>query len=1046
MIVLHAGEFGGYLTIWGEESAGDDDTSRFKTTIRNPSAYPFGAPPERLAATLKELVPGFESSGRSRQVAVWMPTTATGPVPSSGIISESHSGSAKTRVSPWTATAYWLYHDEAIDLLCSFMGKRIAAAGVIVGADLAYWADAVRFAGSLVARQQFLPDVVSEAGSHWAMWVPIIEGADAERFEKLAARMPAAARALSTVGAIRPKRPAAEVLQNMLSLMADDLVRLATYRNAKPEVLRRQKFDSIHDIWLHALRYTDGNMDVYGVNTTKIMPHVREWRRPVASSAESSFRLCFRLEEPAGDADEAANTVLPIEPNPESAEDADERPTGQDDGRWYVRYMVQPKADPSLMVPANLAWQKGAEAEALTKYGQNVREFLLVSLGQAAGICAGVAGGLEGGHMSGYATDTDGAHKFLTEEAAALEQAGHVVLLPAWWTGSGTKVAVRAKVNAPQNDDGMNMLTLDSVFAFDWEVALGGQTMTLDELEEMARLKQSLVSVRGKWQALDAEGIRSAIKYLKGKRSLTFRDMLHMKAGAVEAPPELEFDGIDAPGHLEAVLGQLDGSVKLQDAEPPEKFAGSLRPYQTRGYSWMAFLQRWGLGGCLADDMGLGKTVQALAAIQRRWDGGNRRPTLVVCPTSIISNWQREASRFSPDLPVMIHHGPARLKDNEFEDAVAECAIIVTSYGLAHRDEFLSRIEWGGVILDEAQNVKNPRTKQARAVRSLKAESRFALTGTPVENSVGDLWSIMEFLNPGLLGNREDFRRNFLLPIQAHQDAKAADRLQRITGPFVLRRLKTDRSIISDLPEKMEMKVFCNLTQEQTTLYASVLKDADQILATADGMQRRGVILALLSKLKQVCNHPAHFLGERSGDSGRSGKMDRLAEMLEEVISVGEQALVFTQFVQMGHMLKQHMQETFGQEVLFFYGGLTQRRRDRIIERFQAGEAHILVISLKAGGTGLNITAASHVFHFDRWWNPAVENQATDRAFRIGQTRNVQVHKFICAGTLEERIDAIIERKKDIAEQTIGTGEGWLTELSNDELRNVLALGAETGV
>ena len=1039
MIVLHAGEFGGNLAVWGEESAEDGAASRFKTTAREPSAYPFGAPAGRLAATLEELVPGFEPAGRARRVAVWMPTTAAGPVPSSGIVSESPSGGAKARISPWAATAYWLYHDEAIDFLCGVMGKRVAAAGVMVGADLSYWADAVRLAGSLVARQQFLPDVVPEAGSHWAVWTPVLEGADAERFGKLAARMPAAARALSKAGSPQPKRPAAAVLRGVLSAMVDQLVRTATYRAAKPETLRRQKFDSVHDLWLHALRYTDGNMGGHRSETAKVMAHLREWRRPVASSAESPFRLCFRLEEPAesGDGQGGARAAGP-EPGPEPAGDG-----VQGGARWYVRYMVQPRADPSLMVPADLAWQEGSEAEALERHGRNFREFLLVSLGQAAGMCAGVAGGLEGGRMSGYATDTDGAYRFLTEEAAALEQAGHAVLLPAWWTGSGTKIAVRAKVKAPQSDDGMGVLTLDAVFRFDWEVAMGGKTMTLEELEEMARLKQPLVSVRGKWQALDAEGIRAAIKYLKGKRSLTFRDMLRMKAGAAEAPPELEFDGVEAPGHLEAVLGQLDGSVKLQDAEPPEGFAGSLRPYQRRGYSWMAFLQRWGLGGCLADDMGLGKTIQALAAIQRRWDDGNRRPTLVVCPTSVISNWQREASRFSPDLPVMVHHGPGRLRGGEFGGAAAKCAVIVTSYGLAHRDEFLSETQWGGVVLDEAQNVKNPQTKQARAVRSLKAESRFALTGTPVENSVGDLWSIMEFLNPGLLGSREDFRGKFLLPIQAHQNAEAADRLQRITGPFVLRRLKTDRSIISDLPEKMEMKVFCNLTREQATLYASVLKDADEVLAAAGGMQRRGVILALLSKLKQVCNHPAHFLGERSGAAGRSGKMDRLAEMLEEVMSVGEQALVFTQFVQMGHMLKRHIQETFGQEALFFHGGLSQGQRDRMIGRFQAGEVQVLVVSLKAGGTGLNITAANHVFHFDRWWNPAVEDQATDRAFRIGQTRNVQVHKFVCAGTLEERIDQIIERKKNIAEQTVGAGEGWLTELSNDELRNVLALGAD---
>ncbi len=1036
MIVLHAGEFEGGLAIWGEESA-DGAAPRIKTTVRSPSAYPFGAD-GRLAAALEEMVPEFAPADRAHEVAVWMPTVASGPIPSSGIISEPPPAGAKAKVAPWSVTAYWLYHDEAVDLLCRVMGRHTLAAGVVVGEDLAYWAEAVRLAGSLVARQQFLPDMVSEGGSYWAVWAPVLEGVDAERFGRLAGRMPAAARALSKVGAARPKRPAAGVLRTVVYGMVDQLVRAATHRAAKPEDLRRDKFYSAHDRWLHALRYTDGDMGGHGADTAQVAAHIQEWRRPVAAAAEAPFRLCFRLEEPAKPGNGTVGDTADGIDN-----GTDNGATNGRDSRWYVRYMVQPRADPSLMVPADLAWKDGSEAEALAQHGRNIREFLLASLGQAAGICPGIAAGLEGGGLAGHAADTAGAHRFLTEEAAALEQAGHAVLLPAWWTRSGTRLTARAKVRTPRTD-GLGVMTLDTIFGFDWEVALGDQTMTMEELEELARLKQPLVSVRGQWLALDAEGIRSAIKYLKkGTRNSTLLDVLRMRMDAAEAPPGLEFDGVEASGPLEELLGQLDGSAKLQDAEPPEGFAGSLRPYQLRGYSWLAFLQKWGLGGCLADDMGLGKTIQVLAAVQLRWAGGDRRPTLVVCPTSVISNWNREAARFSPDLPVMVHHGPGRLKDEEFGRAAAGHAITVTSYGLAHRDEFLADTRWGGVVLDEAQNVKNPQTKQARAVRSLHAESRFALTGTPVENSVGDLWSIMEFLNPGLLGNREEFRRNFLLPIQAHQDARAADRLRRATGPFVLRRLKTDSSIISDLPEKMEMNVFCSLSREQATLYASVLRDADERLAAADGIQRRGLVLATLSKLKQVCNHPAHFLGEPSGAAGRSGKMDRLAEMLEEIIAVGDQALVFTQFVQMGHMLKRHIQETFGREALFFHGGLPQGQRDRIIQQFQAGGAPVLILSLKAGGTGLNITAASHVFHFDRWWNPAVENQATDRAFRIGQTRNVQVYKFICAGTLEERINEMIERKKDIAEQAVGAGEGWLTELSNDELRDVLALSAE---
>jgi SNF2 family DNA or RNA helicase len=394
----------------------------------------------------------------------------------------------------------------------------------------------------------------------------------------------------------------------------------------------------------------------------------------------------------------------------------------------------------------------------------------------------------------------------------------------------------------------------------------------------------------------------------------------------------------------------------------------------------------------------------------------------------------------------LVHHGVDREKTAAFKRGVAKHAIVVTSYALLARDfETLREIQWGGVILDEAQNVKNPQTLQARAARALEAGYRIALTGTPVENHVGDLWSIMEFLNPGLLGSQAEFKKLFFTPIESGGDKPAAERLARLTRPFVLRRLKTDKSIIRDLPDKLEMKVFCNLTKEQAALYAAVGREAEAVIESADGIKRRGLILAALTKLKQICNHPAHFLGDGSELAGRSGKLARLCEMLEEVLESGERALVFTQYAEMGRLLQRHLGKTFGREVLFLHGGATRAERDLMVERFQAkGEGPaVFVLSLKAGGTGLNLTNATHVFHYDRWWNPAVENQATDRAHRIGQTKKVQVHKFICAGTLEEKIDAMLERKKQSAERIVGAGEGWLTELSNAELRQVFALSAE---
>jgi SNF2 family DNA or RNA helicase len=392
--------------------------------------------------------------------------------------------------------------------------------------------------------------------------------------------------------------------------------------------------------------------------------------------------------------------------------------------------------------------------------------------------------------------------------------------------------------------------------------------------------------------------------------------------------------------------------------------------------------------------MGLGKTVQTLVHIQGNRQNSAERPVLLVCPTSVIGNWQREAERFTPNISMMVYHGADRKREDSFREAAERNAVVVTSYSLLQRDfETLNKVAWSGVILDEAQNIKNAESKQARAARSLKADYRIALTGTPVENHVGDLWSLMEFLNPGLLGNHAKFKRNFFVPIQASRSRGAIERLKSLTAPFILRRLKTDKAIIADLPDKLEMKVYCTLTREQASLYAAVVEEAMGALESAEGIQRKGMVLATLSKLKQVCNHPRQFLGDNSAIANRSGKLARLTEVLEEVLESGERALIFPQFAEMGEIIKRYLEGTFGREILFLHGGVSRATRDQMVARFQASEGQgpsLFVLSLKAGGTGLNLTAASHVFHFDRWWNPAVENQATDPHFshRSAQARS----------------------------------------------------------
>jgi SNF2 family DNA or RNA helicase len=568
-----------------------------------------------------------------------------------------------------------------------------------------------------------------------------------------------------------------------------------------------------------------------------------------------------------------------------------------------------------------------------------------------------------------------------------------------------------------------------------------------------------------------------------------------------EDPTGLSLVGVDCEGWFMNTLESLKrNDSRMVEVEQPKGFSGMLRPYQLKGVSWLEYLRGVGLGACLADDMGLGKTVELIAFLQREKekesgnghgaasangsaetatsamvdlvespfngngskdlasshstlkdancssvkDDSGMKPTLLICPMSVAGNWQREVRRFAPSMKVMVHHGTGRARDEEFESEARKNDLIITTYALANRDEgALARVGWRNVVLDEAQNIKNPRAKQTQAIKRLQADNRIALTGTPVENRLSELWSIMDFLTPGYLGNHETFRSEFSIPIERHSDSNRAAVLSRLIHPFVLRRLKTDRTIIDDLPEKTELKVFYNLTGEQATLYQAVVHEMLGHIELAAGIERKGLVLAALTKLKQICNHPAQFLQDDSSLEGRSGKLIRLQEMLEEVLASGERALIFTQFATMGEMLQRYLSEKLGCEVLFLYGKTSKKQRDAMVDKFQNGGAPLFVLSLKAGGFGLNLTAANHVFHFDRWWNPAVENQATDRAFRIGQRKDVFCHKFVCMGTLEERIDRMIEMKKELAESVIGGGEGWLTEMSNEELREVLLLSRE---
>ena len=1018
MIVLHVGMVRGRLVAWGEEDGHPRRRPKERRPDRAPT-YPHGVPVTRLCEALRSLgVRPYSGPDAVASACVWLPTVDGWPCPSSPLVAERPDGEPDALL-PWELKCRELDGAGAIELLMRAGDRPLLAPGVIAGESLRHAVQWMRFAASLVARQRYLPGVVKdEVGDFRARWEPLIAGEDASTAADLAAAAPGVIRALTPGASDPPVASARQVLERFCALIVDHLTRPDT-----PPKTGLRDWDSLHDEWLVGLQSQGAWLGHESPDLARFAETIRAWRRRLETALAAPYRLTFRMEEPEAD-----------------------------DGGWGVHYVVQPADDPSLQIPAADVWAgKRPTVNRLTRPGLDPREFLLTALGTAGTVSRHVDRSLQQAQPGSFTLRTGEAHAFLIEEASALEAAGFGVSLPAWWTrrGARLRLAARARVLSDgQTASSASGISLGDPLQFQWTLALGDQPVTEAELLALAKLKSPLVRFRGQWVEVNAEEIARAIQLMAtppGEASVG--DLMRMAVGAATAPGGLPIEGVDGEGPFGEAVARLCGADTLDELPPPGGFLGDLRPYQLRGFSWLAFLRRWGLGACLADDMGLGKTIQTLALIQRDREAGETRPVLLVCPTSVVTNWRKEAERFTPELSTLIHHGAARRKDQSLAKEAAGNAIVITSYSLLHRDQkLLARVPWSGIVLDEAQHVKNAETKVARAARSLRGEYRIALTGTPVENHVGDLRSIMEFLNPGLLGSAEQFRVRFYLPIQGRGDRQAAEQLRRITGPFVLRRLKTDPTIISDLPEKQEMSVYCPLTKEQASLYMAVVQDAEGELEDAEeGIARRGLILATLTRLKQVCNHPAQFLADGSAIPGRSGKLERLTQMVEEVLDADDKGLLFTQFAEMGHMLKAHLQDTFGTEVLFLHGGVTRAQRDRMVERFQSdvGDPRLFVLSLKAGGTGLNLTRANHVFHYDRWWNPAVENQATDRAFRIGQTRNVQVHKFVCGGTLEERISDMIERKREIADMTVGTGEGWLTEMSTDELKALFALSED---
>ena len=644
------------------------------------------------------------------------------------------------------------------------------------------------------------------------------------------------------------------------------------------------------------------------------------------------------------------------------------------------------------------------------------------------------------------------AYQFL-QSIPALEASGLIVRVPDWWRAARPP---RPVVSVKIGEQSKGRLGLDALLDFSVQTLLDGEPLDESELQQILGSSGGLILLRGKWVEVDRDKLGEALKHWKQVErqardgGLSFFDGMRLLAGIApgseavsdKAEAAREWAGISAGRDLAALLRQLREPEAGRDAVPPG-LHGELRPYQKSGVHWMRFVTKLGLGGCLADDMGLGKTVQVIALLLHLQAEPTRCPSLLVVPASLIANWKAEIDRFSPSLSVLIAHPSEGAMEGG--DAVNSCDLVITTYTMLTRLAWLREREWRLIILDEAQAIRNSGTRQSRAAKELHSRGRIALTGTPVENRLSDLWSIFDFLNPGLLGGAQAFGR---FAKQMASDAATTGgsnpyrALRALVQPYMLRRLKTDKRVIADLPEKTEVNAFCGLSRQQAALYEQAVRELSTAVRQADGIQRRGIVLAFLMRLKQICNHPSQWTGDNRYEPGHSGKFERLKEICEELAERQEKVLVFTQFKAITAPLADFLAGVFGRPGLVLHGETAVGRRRELVEAFQHDDGPpFFVLSLKAGGTGLNLTAASHVIHFDRWWNPAVENQATDRAFRIGQKRNVLVHKFVCRGTMEDKIDELIVHKTGLARDLLdGSADALLTEMSNDELLRFVAL------
>ena len=867
-------------------------------------------------------------------------------------------------------------------------------AGLPMRRSAKVWAAAVAAGVGLVARGRLLPTVGADDMDVWRAGP--LDPADLSWLHELAAVFPPAAHALGVPGS-RPMRL------------------------RSPEALVRDLWDAIADTIARspAAPRTTASPAFAAAEPTRVSD-LAEWLADTREGLSAGARLGLRIETVAASLMDTADEEL---------DEEDEGPDA-DTPAFQLVLQLRSTADPSLIVDAAALWNQ--PETVLARFGPQAETDLLLALRRGASVWPPLAEVLRQASPSVIDLDDDALTSLLGPAAEELAGAGIEVLWPSSMLDGGLKLrAVATPAPEKLTEAGFG---LDALLDFRWQLTLGGALLDADEIAALAEAKRPLIRLRGRWVILDP-ALLDRLRRPPRTRMRTCEALGAVLTGSAE------IDGETVPVVAEGPLADLARQVASiasspEPLEPPPGLIATLRPYQQRGLAWLAGMCGAGLGGCLADDMGLGKTIQVIALHLHRRDS-KAGPTLVVCPASLLGTWEREVRRFAPDVPVRRYHGGGRhLQDLAVDE------VVLATYGVVLRDSArLAQIGWGLVVADEAQHVKNPLSRTARELRAVPAPARVALTGTPVENRLSELWAILDWTTPGLLGHLEPFTRRVAVPVERYRDAGATARFAALIRPFLLRRRKTDPGIAPELPRKTETDQFVPLTAEQVTLYEAMVRETMEAIATKEGIERAGLVFKLLTGLKQICNHPAQYLKQPGPLAGRSGKLAAFDELTDVILASGESMLVFTQYTQMATLLQQHL-DARGIGSLFLHGGVPVRRREEMVAQFQAGQVPVFLLSLKAGGTGLTLTRATHVLHYDRWWNPAVEDQATDRAYRIGQDRPVQVHRLITEGTLEDRIAALLGKKRELAEAVIGSGEGWIAELSDDQITELVSLRA----